>query len=200
MTNNNLDKLQQLLEQATAQPQLQDGLTGEAAKLNEAWTAFVHLVEAAEPAGEPEILRWSMPQSTVTAASRPHRLTLSATAMLAASLLIGIVVAWSYLAGQSDKSSQQPVAIDRQVKPLEKHTATQVAKSQEVNNPKEVASVASRNATTTPKWDDSWDEQVSNMGKDVLYAQHELYAGPDAAGSLQYGIEQMQQEMTGNNL
>ncbi|MEN6451792.1 MAG: hypothetical protein ABFC96_14980, partial [Thermoguttaceae bacterium] len=51
-----------------------------------------------------------------------------------------------------------------------------------------------------PKWDDSWDEQMTEIGQRVLYAQHDMYAGPDATGSLRLGIEQMQQDFDQSKL
>jgi hypothetical protein len=163
----NLDKLERMLEQATAaQGQAQDGLDPEAASLGEAWIAFGRLLEAAEAPVEPAIGHWAMPRPTPG-----RRWLLPAAALLAASLLIGIATTWTF---RSTIAPSSPVG--------------------------QVAKLPPPTPATGPQWDDSWDEQIAQVGRNVIYAQQDLYAGPDPLGAVQYGIEQMQQDVEGSKL
>ena len=51
-----------------------------------------------------------------------------------------------------------------------------------------------------PRWDDSLDEEIAQVGQQLLYAQQRSYVGADVGGLVQYGIEQMQQDLEGNSL
>jgi hypothetical protein len=198
----NVNKLQRLLEQATAA----EGASGtdldpEAASLREAWLDFGRLLEAAQPAacelplllgdgqqthssplplGERQGVR-AMPRR-----ASARRWLFSAAALVAASLLIGILTTW------------MPQTMDRPESPA---PATQQTTA--INPPDAVLVQQKHQATKSgseSKWDDSLDEQLAQVGQQVAYAQQHAYGGSDTYELLRYGIEQMQQELTGSGL
>ena len=195
-----LERLQRLLEQATAaEGTSADDRDPETVSLREAWIGFGRLLEAAQspvgaavqlphqldrlsplPLGEGQGVR-AMPRRL-----RVHRWLISAAALVAASLLIAILAV------------RGPRATDRAKSPspaVPQTAAINAAGATLVHQEREAVKTAAE-----PQWDDSLDEQIAQVGRRMVYAQQEAYAGPDAYEPVRYGIEQMQQDLEGNGL
>jgi hypothetical protein len=190
-----LDKLQRLLEQATAaEGTSKDDLDPEAASLREAWIRFGQLLETAQPAtyysplltnlrsvpGEGQGVR------AVRSRVRSHRRLLSAAALLAASLLIGVLTIWT---PRETDQSKNPSPAQQQTAAIKAGDATLVQQ----NHP--TAPTANE-----PQWDDSLDEQVARLGQRVASAKQNQFAGTDDFASMQYRIEQFRQEVQADPL
>jgi hypothetical protein len=196
----NLPKLQWALEQVTTVGiASENDLGSEAQSLREAWLDLGRLLEAAQPkqtvspflhadettyyapileTGE-ELKSLSVPRS-----ARAHRWLLSSAALMAASLLIGILTTWNFW--EADPSERvSPVA-----------TQTAAIKTSEPTLISQEHLTAS--ASDDPQWDDSLDEQIAQVGWQMLYARQDVYA-TTGVGSVQYGIEQMQKDLDEGN-
>ena len=169
------NKLQQMLEQATSAENLPDvDVDPEARSLREAWVDLGRRLEASQPASEISLDRWKTPRP-----SHRRRWLLSTAALVAASLLIGVVTTW--MSSEADRA-EQTAAI----------------------NPGDAALVQQGDqtaaATDEPQWDDSLDEQIAQVGWEMIYARQDVYGANDGGGLIQDGIEQMQKELEENNL
>ena len=178
--NEDINELQRLLEQATAaEGASQKDMDPEARSMREAWLDFGRLLEAGKPSEEIPLGRWVAPRP-----SRARRRLLTSGALVAASLLIGVAMTWMLRDADRSERSFSPV--------VEKTAAI---------NPSDMALVQQQRQTTSALdellWDDSLDEQIAQVGWEMVYAQQDVN---DAAGLIQYGIEQMQKELEENSL
>jgi hypothetical protein len=173
-----LDNLQQMLEQATAAEGEPEGdLDGQAASLREAWLAFGQLLEAAQPPLEtfPLPLTGEQQGGKATPPVRPHRWLVPIGGLLAASLLVGIATTWTLrTTNRSENSHTVPV---------------QTASAQAHKRPQPAAT------SNGPEWNDSFDEQIAQLGQQLAYARDGQSGQPDAFGLVQYRIDQFRQEM-----
>ncbi len=185
-----LDKLQRLLEQATAaEGASEDDLNPQTGSLREAWIEFGRLLEAAQPAtyysplplGERAGVR-AVPRHV----ARRRRRLLSAAALLAASLFIGVLTAWTL---RETEQSMNPSPAQQQTAATKAGDATLVQQNH-----------TAAPTANGPQWDDSLDEQIAQVGRQVIYAQQDLYAGADACGLVQYQMERIQRDLEGNEL
>ena len=202
-----LDKLQRLLEQATAaEGASEDDLNPQTGSLREAWTDFGRLLEAAQPApyysplptnlrsvpGEGQVHNSPLPLGEgqgVRAIPRParrRRRLLAAAALLAASLLIGVLTTWTL---RETEPSMNPSPAQQQTAATKAGDATLVQQNH-----------TAAPTANGPQWDDSLDEQIAQVGRRMIYAQQDLYAGADACGLVQYKMEQIQRDLEGNEL
>ena len=176
-----LDKLQRMLEQATAEHgPCQDNLDPEAASLREVWLLFGELLDATQPAQHvfPLSLGERAGGRSIRSAQRRQWL-LPMTSLLAASLLIAVATMW--LSRSTDESLQL--------------VPQQMASTGKTDQSKPVQDVA------TPQWDDqSLDEQIAQVGQNIKYAGQDRYTTTDPFGSLRYGIDDMQKELATDKL
>jgi hypothetical protein len=173
--NEDIEKLQRMLEQATAAEEAsEDGLDPETASLREAWIGFGRLLDAAEASAVVSPLALASLKGTVPV--RPCCRLLPTAALLAASLLMGIVTAWMF---------QTPQRL--------------VAPS---GSPEQMATVDTGSLTPTeePQWDDAFDEQMAQIDQQIVYVQQDADLLANASGSVQYQLEQMQQELESGGL
>ena len=175
-----LNNLNRILEQATAIEDVPEvDLDPEARSLRKAWLDFGRLLEAGKPSEEIPHDRWVAPRP-----SRARRRLLASGALVAASLLIGVAMTWILRDTDRSERSFSPV--------VEKAAAI---------NPSGTTLVQQQRPTTSASnelpWDDSLDEQIAQVGWEMIYAQQDVN---DAGGLIQYGIEQMQKELEENSL
>ena len=177
-----LNNLNRILEQATAIEDVPEvDLDPEARSLRKAWLDFGRLLEAGQPSEEIPLDRWVAPRP-----SRARRRLLTSGALVAASLLIGVAMTWMLRDADRSERSFSPV--------VEKTAAI---------NPSDMALVQQQRQTTSALdellWDDSLDEQIAQVGWEMIYAQQDVYDA-DGGDLIQYGIEQMQKELEENSL
>jgi hypothetical protein len=177
-----LEKLQRLLERATAaEDATENEPDSEAASLREAWIAFGRLLEAAQPPAEMLLDTWPVP-----APKRSYRRFWPAAGVLAASLLICAVAMWALRAtSRIENASPSPAQT----------ASTGVTHSTPAKAEQKPA--ASANA---PQWDDSFDEQIAQVGQQVIDMQQNSYAWTDTGGAVQSKIERIQQDIKDNSL
>ena len=185
-----LEKIERLLERATAAEDAPEkDPDPEAASLREAWIAFGRLLEAAEPSAE--TLLGSRP---LRPPLRSYRRFWPAAGLLAASLLICAVAMWRLQATSRPENaspSPAPIAstgVTRSAPAIATHSAPAR---------KEQKPTVSANE---PQWDDSFDEQVAQFGRQVIDVQQGSYAWTDNGGAVQSKIEQIQKEFQDNSL
>ena len=183
-------KLAERLEWATAQPSGPEGpLDQETAALREGWRAFGELLEAAEaaaqvrlpasppllpPADEARSAPSPLPQAR---ARRPWRAM--AMAALAASVLLGLAVAWHV--GRS--------------KPGATPSTRQIAQTQLATPdlaPKQTSPAPSETAIA---WDDALDQRIEQAGWEMAQVRQDWLAVGAASGFLQYRMEQVRKEI-----
>jgi len=174
-----LEKLHRLLDRATAAEDVAESeIDGETASLREAWIAFGRLLEAAEPPAETALGSLPLPPR------RPRRRIWPAAGLLAASLLLCAVAMWRL------QSTSRP----QNASPLPVQTAStgvkQAAPAKEEQQP----------AASAPQWDDSFDEQVTQLGRQVLDVQQGSFAWADSGAAVQAKIERLQQDFKDNGL
>ena len=206
------EKLQRMLEQATAaEGAREDDLDPQAASLREAWLSLGHLLEAAQPAsydvplpfaedgpkcsplraptegwsGEGQEKCSPLPSGEGQGV-RARRWFLPAAGLLAASLLIGVMTAWMLRDANRQEGStpvpEQIASTSRQATSLA-HEQPQTAL-----------------AVNGPQWDDSFDEQLAQVGQQMAYAGNDQFSGTDAFGLVQYRMEQFRQEVQADSL
>ena len=180
---NDINKLQRRLEQATApEGASQDNLEPETRSMREAWLDFGRLLEAGQPSEEISLDRWRMPRP-----SRVRRRLLTSGALVAASLLIGVAMTWMLY----------------DANPLDGIVSPAVEKTAAIN-PDRATLIHQEEQTSLQanglEWDDSLDEQIAQVGWDMIYARQDVYGSYDGGGSIQYGIEQMQLELEESNV
>jgi hypothetical protein len=182
--NEDLDKLQRSLEQATAPKPAPGDLDLQTKSLRAAWVAFGQLLETAQP--RTTELSFPLPSNGTGAnAARRRRRLLSAAGLLAASLLIGIATAWMFRTTTNQPAS--PVVLAGQTASVNTNRVTPAEKQRQA-------------AATDPQWNDSLDEQIAQVGQGVILAQQDQYSAADALGAVQYGIERIQQDVDGDKL
>ena len=178
-----LKKMQRSLERATAAKDApQADLDPQTASLREAWLSFGQLLEAAQPATELPLEHWTITPPP----AQKRRWILPVAAVLAASLLIGVVTTWML------RTANQP-------------QSPGPAPEQTVSTSNHIASPTREQPTAVPavngsQWDDSLDEQLAQAGQQVAYAQQDQFPGADAFGLMQYRIEQVCAEVQADNL
>jgi hypothetical protein len=177
-----LEKLERLLERATAAGNAPEkNPDPETASLREAWIAFGRLLEAAKPSAE----TW-LGSRPLRPPQRSYRRFWPAAGLLAASLLICAVAMWRLQAtSRPENASPSPA-------PIASTGVTHSAPATKEQKPTASA--------TGPQWDDSFDEQVAQFGRQVIDVQQSSYAWTDNGGAVQSKIEQIQKDFQDNSL
>jgi len=177
-----LEKLQRRLEEATAADCPRHApLDADTASLREAWLAFGQLLEAAQPVlHQPP----KLPQIPRRAAGI-KRPTLGIAA-LAASLVVGVTVVWMLLGtGHSGDSSAGPGAVaslDTQQPALAKEKPQPAPAAAEL------------------RWNDSLDEQLVQVGEEIVRLQQDWYHLDDAFVPVYQGLEQVEKDIEDSTL
>lgn len=201
--NDDLDRLQRALEQATAAGRVSaDDLDAETCAMRETWLAFGQLLEASNSTGpqagagpktvsplllgegpgvkaaEASINRPMLPRK------RANRWLLSAAGLLAASLLFAIATGWIVRSGQQQSLKSE----------LQQTASTQSLATPSSGQPKNLT------AADVPPWDDSLDEQFTQIDQQVLDARRDQFADAGLLTSIQYRIELMRQDIQADSL
>jgi hypothetical protein len=189
-----VEKLERMLQRATAAENVPpDDLDGETSRLREGWLAFGRLLEAAEPLAEVSFRCLPLPRK------RSQRRLWSAAGLLAVSLLFCAVAMWIL----------QPPSGAKNASPAPVQIASTSAKRPAPPSPPAPLPRAGEGSSGTakpaasasgPQWDDSFDEQVAQLGRQVIDAQQSSSAWADTGAAVQSKIEQIQQEFKDNNL
>jgi hypothetical protein len=185
-----LEELQRLLERATAAADASENDSDpEAASLREGWIAFGRLLEATQAPVE-----MSIDSRPVLPPKRPYGRFWPAAGLLAASLLVCAVAMWR-LQTASRTENASPSLAQTASTTVARATPATVAHSAPVK--KEQKPVASADE---PQWDDSFDEQVAQVGQQMTDVQQNAYAWTDTSGAVQSKIEQIQKDFNDNGL
>jgi hypothetical protein len=195
-----INELQRELEQATSCGAATEGeLREETAQLRETWLAFGRLLEAASPPTQPTFHHWTMPRA------RSKRWLVPALAAVAASLLAMAAISGIWRAGarsgqpdggqeQASKSALPPPA----VKPPLEAIVQGPAPAPRLLQAESAANAAE--AVVAIEWDDSFDEQVVEVGRRVVRVQEEWSSHSAARALVQQGLEQVRLDLEGNPL
>lgn len=177
-----LNQLRRQLEQATSAEVPPDvSLDDQTRSLRQTWLALGQLLETAQPAPDEPLQLRPMPRRTVRS-----RWRLAAVAVLAASLLVGVALALSWLgrtpSGQiaTPKSSQDK----KSARPEEEQRPPAVVEDQ----------------ADEWDWDDSLDEQIAMAGQEVVLVQQGWHDLDDAFGSVQVGLEEIEEDIQDETL
>jgi hypothetical protein len=195
---NDLETSLRTLEEATAagDPPV-DRLDPETASLREAWLALGEILEAAQPSasgtvrfpGEKPIVsvRLLEERANARAAYVQWRWrSLSAAALLAAAVLVGVATVWT-LFGASGQDSvitgpKETASTDHKVTPSTR------------------AHCNVKSATDEPQWDDSLDEQIEQVQWQMLCVRENQTFRTDAFGRAQYRLEQFRETIQADSL
>jgi hypothetical protein len=175
----NADSLQeqQILEQATAAVDASEAeLASEAQSLREGWLVFGQLLESVASPAPPR------PERPTTAHRTGRRVVLAVVASAACVLIcLGIARRWNDATSAGDAS---PVAV-----------AENAAQPAVVAQQPSTATAANETA-----WDDSLDEQIAQVGQNMI-ALHPTWSDRSSAfDAVQYELQQVEQEIDGEKL
>lgn len=178
-----LENLQRSLEQATAPiGERQGNLDPQTAEWRETWLAFGQLLGTEELSAGPSLARLTMPT-----APRRHRRLAAISGLLVAAVSLAAVAAWLMIAG----SRQLPVGPSPENVAVKTHQgATAPAATPERPAP----------ANDIPQWNDTIDDQLAQVGRQVIRVQQRQLWQDNAVSTLQYGVEQLQQEIKDSQL
>ena len=197
--SNDTNKLVEQLEKATAPGNAFDAtLDADTRSLREGWLALDQLIEAAQPASAcPPVVQYP----TQAIASKRHGLvgtkTLSAAAVLAASLLVAALVTWSLVERLPNDGRQNQEIVKDQ--PNEAQSPSAVEKAQEPVLVKDQQSPSGSSGDDFD-WDASLDSEIAAAGQEMLRIQSDWYASDDTSSAIYYRMQQMQQDLGGNAL
>ncbi len=180
------------LEEATAAgDKPSDLLDPETASLREAWLAFGEMLEAAQPprSASPLPLGEGPRARAAPSRRRRYRPRLLVAGLLAASLLIAVAAIW--MRSAVDRQDN-PVAPPKQIAST-KHHKHQVAPSQ-------TSRAKSVSTADEPQWDDSLDEQLEQVGWQMLCVQENQAFRTDVFGQAQYRLEQFRETIQADSL
>ena len=176
--NDEPSELERRLERATAPECPSDPpQDAETAALRDGWLALGQLLEAAQPSGEPFQLR-SMPERTRRVGRWPV-----VAAAVAASLLLGVALAWKLVGGGAvDDVSRLDGAVAAHVPP---GTGANVAPKPTLSEP----------VVDDLPWDDPLDQQIASVAEEVVRVQQEWYRLEQGFAPVYRGLEQMEDDL-----
>jgi len=182
------NKLRRQLERATAAEDSPDALDAETASLREGWLALGQLLEAAEREST-EPFEWKRPPPRL----RQNRWKLAGVAALAASLLIGLTVAWSLVRkGPPNGSTATPGEV---TSPEEKESLP----TPDLDEPK--LAVDEPTLEDELDWDDDpLDRQLASVGEEIVRIQQDWDSVDNAFEPVWHGLEQMAEDIDGETL
>jgi len=181
--NDAMKALERQLELATAREGGREAeLDPETARLRDAWTQFGRLLETALPPQEP-----GFEARPARPASRSRRRLVTAVVAVAASLLVGVAATWMWWAA---RPVGQPVASSQQA-------VESIAEAPAQGPAAQPGGLASASG---PQWDDSFDEQLAQLGQQMIRVEQDWASQAVASAVMQYQLEQVRQDVTGNNL
>jgi hypothetical protein len=175
-------ELQDKLEQATARGELHEAeLDPETASLHETWIALERLLESAVPQERP----LSIPCPT-SLQRQPRRWLLGSVAVVAASLLIGAVAIWIWQSGSDDG---RPGPGPQQITEGSHQHPAQLPQG----------GLPTKPPADELKWDDGIDDQLAEMGQQVILASEDWTSQAVASAVIQREFEQVKKGLTEEN-
>jgi len=181
------------------------------ASLREGWLALGQLLETAQPApDEPLQLRplqlqpLQLRHPTTPPTSRWWKAAAMAT--VAASLVIGVGLAWSLLRNHSVDPTQPGREMATQNEDAKsQQPTTDLAKNavEQANSPDMLdvdAAVVDAPDVDALDWDDSLDDQIALVGRQIIQVQGDWYGLDDALSPLREGIDQIEEEFESDTL
>jgi len=194
--NDELDKLQRQLEEATA-PESEGHVppNEETASLREGWLALGRLLETAQPVEEP------FERRPVVRKTQGSGGAMAVVATLAASLLIGVTTAW-LLIGNARPGGLNVVdgvaatgdGQERVAEPLPEKPAVQPERALAVAPPSE------KMVVDPLAWDDSFDDQLALVGEEVIRMEEDWYDLDGPFEPILDGMEQMERDFEDHTL
>jgi len=184
------------LERATAAQGSAEALDAETASLRESWLALGRLLEAAE-----KDLKEPFPWKRPPWRTRPNRWKLAGAAALAASLLIGLTVAWSLLRkGPPNGATATPgeAAARQQKEPL---PASDLAEPKLAVDVPSLPQEEPKTFVDELDWDnDPLDEQLALVGEEIVRIQQDWDAVENTFEPVWEGLEQMAEDIESETL
>jgi hypothetical protein len=187
-----LRELECRLEQATARHSpAEEALEPETAALRAGWLALGELLEAAQPQADPPLL--PLPQPAVPRRSLPA----VTIAVLAASLLVAVTIAWSARGPQSTAMRLQSPS------PRASHLADSgvtLSSSAAQQTPKTTTTQTLPAANELATWDDSLDQQISAVATALASVQEDWHAPLGGSSAIEYQLQQIKKDIEGDTL
>lgn len=200
--NEELKELQRRIELATTAGDLpEDALDMKTRSLREGWLALGRLLEEDDAfATEPMPEFWKMPPA---APQRRFSRRALVTA-LAVSLLACSVAAWAWRERQPAKSpsptpEQTAEIVPRAVEPRPTPVPVIAPPTQLREAVAEKKPSLPANANE-PQWDDSLDDQITQVGQEVVRYQQDWLVQAAGLTAIQQGLEKAQEDTNGNSL
>ncbi len=183
------EKLRRQMEQATA-PELSPdaSLDAQTQSLRRTWLAFGQLLEEGQPEADRPLELGPMPRR-----ARHTGWKLAAAAALAASLVVGVVLAWALIARTwtgGPASPAREVALPDSPQDTEPSTVPEQPAPQTVD----------RDETVQLAWDDSLDDRIAQVGQEVARSQQGWYGLDDTSGTVWQGFEEIEEDMQDDTL
>ena len=190
-----LEKLRRQMEQATAPEVPPDaGLDAETESLRRTWLALGQLLEASQPAADRPLELRPMPRRTGHLGRK-----LAAAATLAASLALGVVVAWALIErAQTDGPASPARKVASPESPQEAELPTDTGPSPVQEQP--LPQTVDRDETIRLAWDDSLDDRIAEMGQEVARAQQDWDGLDDTLGTVWQGLEEIEEDIQNDTL
>ena len=184
--NDDLRKLERQLEQATAgRDAPRAALDPQTASLREAWLAFGQLLEAATstPAASPGAMSWTPP--------REHRRWLVPAALaLAASLLVGLTVAWG-VRGHGPFARPGGAAIE-----VASNGGKEATPDPEATPPAvSPADSPADSPAAELAWDDTLDSEIASAGRAVVSVRHDWLGLAEGSSAVRYGLRRLEEDL-----
>ena len=200
--NDEIRKLQHRLELATAADNSPDDPPDgspeaeQIASLREGWLALGQLLETAQPAPD-EPLQLRCLQSRRPAPRATSRWWKAVgMAAVAASLAIGVALAWSLLRIRS----VDPTQPGREMVLDSNGSKTQQPDAGLATTATEQAELPDISDADALDWDDSLDDQIALVGRRIIQAQGNWYGLDDELSPLREGIDRIKEEFESDTL
>jgi len=192
MMNADHEKLLQSLEAATAADgRPPEELSGETAQMRATWLALGGLLDGMQPQQPAVLERLTLPADVAAARRRSSR-RVAQMAILAAVLLLSVAVTYRWLLVRSDQAPATAAA------PAVATEVPRPAPATAANNPTETPAAPA--STATVAWDDSFDENVSEIAQGLIAVRSAALPIFGEMAAVQDGVQRIEEEVQGKSL
>ena len=186
--NDEMRELQRQLEAATAPDNVPEGnVDAETSSLRRGWLGLGQLLDAAEATLAEPSGRWQVPVRRK--ARRGH---LAMVAVLAASLLVAVTIAWLV---RRPGTAGTPIPASGA---LAAGSKTPGPKS--TDRPKSPSTQQAPRAGAELEWDDSLDEQLASAAEAVMSVQQTWHPSAGSVDTIWYGLQQVEDDFDSGSL